>query len=87
MQRRSSATVFALAVAVAFGLGFLVSGQSPPPPAQEVVVPAKGKCIGIQTMVPTIGSPTVIRAFEDGTVEYSVQHPSNNFSKWITIGK
>jgi hypothetical protein len=66
MLRRSSLTVFALAVA--FVVGTLVSTGPATVKAQNAPA-GHGKCCGIATALGTGNSLYVYRAFEDGTVE------------------
>jgi hypothetical protein len=82
MLRRSSATVFGLAVA--FGLGYMVSWNPTAAPAQAQ--PLKGKCIGIKAvLLLTDNDIKVYRAFEDGTVERAIDHGTNNIVTWVPV--
>jgi hypothetical protein len=85
MTRQSLITV--LGVALAFGLGLFVAGHPTAAPAQaQPPLAPRGRCIGIQAVIQTNGPPTVVRAFEDGTVDWSVWIPGQTFTEWKKIG-
>jgi hypothetical protein len=85
MLRRSSATLFGLAVA--FGLGLLFSNRpafvEAQPPAVKPLL-KHGKCVGVAAAQLATGNISTYRAFEDGTVEVSLSGPDR---QWQEIGK
>jgi hypothetical protein len=86
MARQSSITV--LGVVLAFFLGLFVAGRPAAAPAQaQPPQTPRGRCIGIQAVAQTNAPPTVVRAFDDGTVDWSVWIPGQTFTEWKKIGK
>jgi hypothetical protein len=81
MLRRSSATVFGLAVA--FGLGLFFSNRPATSAAQPV--DHRGRCVGVAA---TYGVQAIVyRAFEDGTVEGSRIDPATGkYTPWEKTG-
>jgi hypothetical protein len=91
MLRRSSLTVFALAVAalVIGGLRWQSVSQARPDAIGTVVGgvvgAGHGKCIGMKAVVLPGSDVKVYRVFEDGTVERAIDQGHNAFVSWVVV--